>query len=375
MVISLRSNFKSDNVMINLKTNNEKLLDELMYDKKRVLHWFSTKHMTSKMMKRKVYELQRRCIDNGLRFCCDEPVEWLSKNGNKWMVYLRVEMVGTVVSPSVQCFCYYETSGSAGAFIPIKDSRCVIFTSHFFLRVKQRLGLSVVDKNVLKRFVEYVNTLYIEMTGKGKHGENEGIVYLNGGIGRGIFRDGDCGNIFEVRSFLKEGEQNLGQMRESMNVKKLSSEYVSMPKGVFSERVECGDEYGACEDMERNMVLMGMNPDRADKECWVVFTMAFVAARYGLQIDLKRSSEWLAEHVCDYPSVKSMFEGDGWDCDDIEFSRLVKEGISCVSDYFAPQINFYTIFLSEKIRCKEEALDRMKERRSHYKDISFLSEC
>lgn len=356
--------------MINLKTCNEELLSELLLDKKRVLHWYSTKHSSIKKIRQCAYVLERRCIDGDLPYCSGDMVEYVTKSGNKWILYQRAERIGGKVVCGIQCFCYYETCGSVGAFVPIsgdyKTGRCVIFTSHFFLRLKQRLGLDVVDKNVLRRFIEYINILHIEMKDGGVHGERGGVVYLNGGVGRGIFRDSEC-NIFEVRSFLKESEQNGYQMKECENSKRMATNYVNMSRNVVLSRIDMGDSYGVFEDFENNLELMGLNRDRADKEAWVLLTIARVGHHYGKSVDLQVVSDWITDNVCHYPSVLGMFDGDSWECEDSDFSKMVRDGLSVGCSFFIPQIDFTSVFLSEKIIAKMDCIDRMNERRSHYK--------
>ena len=69
--------------MINLNTPNKELVEELRKDFNRVKQWFSEKHLTKKKVKQLAYILERKCIDENLNFATSEPVEHITKSGNR----------------------------------------------------------------------------------------------------------------------------------------------------------------------------------------------------------------------------------------------------------------------------------------------------
>lgn len=321
-------------------------------------------------MRQLAYILERKCIDENLQYATSDPVEHITKSGNRWMVYLKSEKHGeNTIVHQLQAFCYYETYGSIGAFVPVFDGktidRCVIFSSHFFLRMKQRLGLGMMSKAVLKRFIEYISLLHSEDKGKGTHGENEAEVYLYGAVGRGIFRDEDC-NILEVKTFLTESELSKSQLTRLQKLKNIATNYVSMEREIVRQRIDNGESVSVHRDYEKDMELVGGDPDAFDKRLWVNGIIGFVAIYYNLSIKQKGVAHLTRDNAHKYPSVNEMLEGFGWECNDMELSRLVEDAVRELTGSQKPFDNYFHVFKHGSDYVKNMVVEEMNKRRSKY---------
>ena len=356
--------------MINLSTPNEELIKELRTDFNRVRLWFSEKHLTKKKIRQLAYILERKCIDENLKYTTSEPVEYITKSGNRWIVYLKAEKHGEkTIIHQLQAFCYYETYGSIGAFVPVFNGKsidkCTIFSSHFFLRMKQRLGLGMLNKSVLKRFIEYISLLHSEDKGKGSHGEHEAEVYLYGAVGRGIFRDESC-NILEVKTFLTESELSKSQLWKLQKLKNFATNYISMEHEIIRQRLDNGESVSVHKDYEKNMELIGCDPDTFDKNLWVNGTIIYVAVYYNLSLKNKGIAQWTKNNVYKYQSINEMLEGFGWECNDMEFSKLVEDAVRELTGTNEPFDDYFHVFKYGSEFVKNRVVSEMNERRSKY---------
>lgn len=335
-----------------------------------MVHWYSTKRHTPKKLRQKAYELERKCIDNDLHFAASEYEEFVTKNGNKWIIFQKARRCDDEILPEIQTFCYYDTLGSAGAFVPSfvkgKVDSCVIFTSHFFLRLKQRLGLENVNKDVIQRFIEYIGSFHSESLGEGKHGKNEVIIYLNGAVGFGVFRDEDC-NILEVKSFLKESELTRYQHRQVKNVKRISSGYIDMPYEVMRKRVS-NNNFDAIRAYEHNLKLKGSDPDKMDKAILMIGSMVMIAKEYGLSLSAAKVSDWIHDNYKHYPSIALMLEGHGWDFDHTEFGIMVREAIRSLGGITPPLVGYDVKVETWLYLTKNMVVEEMNKRRAKYKN-------
>lgn len=354
--------------MINLSTPNEELLEELKSDYNRVVHWFSTKRFTSRRLRQNAYVLERKCIDNDMQFATGEPEEFLTKNGNKWIIFQKARRCEGEILPEIQTFCFYNTLGSAGAFVPSfvggKIDSCVIFTSHFFLRLKQRLGLEYVNKDVIQRFIEYIGSFHSESLGEGKHGKNEVIIYLNGAVGYGVFRDENC-NILEVKSFLKETELTRFQQRQVKNVKRISSGFIDMPFEAMKKKVNNGslDEIRV---YEHNLKLKGSDPDKFDKGILMLGSVIMIAKEYGLSLDNTEVADWIHDNYTSYPSIARMLDDHGWDFDHSEFGVMAKDAMRALGGITPPVVGFDVKVETWLYMVKDMVIEEMNKRRSKY---------
>lgn len=354
--------------MINLSTKDEVLLKELKSDFNRIKHWLANEKYSSKKLRQRAYELQRRCIDQNLPFATSGYDEYTTKNGNRWIVYQKATRYGDDIIPELQAFCYYDTFGSGGAFVPSYSKgnvdSCIIFTSHFFLRVKQRLGLSAMNRDVIQRFIEYISTLHSEAKGEGKHGKNEVIIYLNGAIGYGTYRDKEC-NILEVKSFLKETELTSYQKRESNRLVNIAKNYIQLHEEAAFNRLLSGD-MSVMKAKEDNCRLVGENEDYLDKMIFIIGVTMTIAKEYSLVLDEKKLIDWLSRNLKTYHNIITIVYGEGWGFNHTELGRMVKDAIREMKNYEIPLIGYIVKLEATIYSVMDVVTTKMNERRINY---------
>ena len=202
--------------MINLHSSNTQMLDELFRDETKAFYW-----LVKKFGGEKSYEKMRsNILTTATKLKKDvftECIEYNSPEGNRWMVYECATYYPEAKASNTKpyAFCYYETNGSIGVFVPVqisgsKRNAVVIFTSHFFMRLSERLGARFEKPEMLRRFYNYVPKMLLEYHGK----DNSILVRLPDAIGLGVKREGD-GIVFEVRTILSDTQLSNGQMRKT----------------------------------------------------------------------------------------------------------------------------------------------------------------
>ena len=323
--------------MINLNTPNEQLLSELKSDFARASYWLTKTLGGEKKQMQEEHRLVNECISGNKRFATGTPIEYMSPNGNRWYLYLRAERFSdTVVHPSVQAFCYYETLGSIGAFVPFFSgadhedvSGCAIFTSHFFARMTERLGIGVKSREVVKLFVEYIRIFYGDIKGKGTHADEEIDVYLQGALGRGKCRSVD-GSIYEVNTFLPENMLNSSQRKIYNRLKAETSKYVNLPGVVFSRRVKEEGRYKVLMDLERNNTIRGEHPDYIDKCLWIAGMILNLAKAMNVVVNDGGVGKWLIDNKKKFRFLKEFVKDGNWNIDVDDFSKVA---YSCLSHF------------------------------------------
>lgn len=140
--------------MINLSTPSKELLDELLSDYKKADYWLTKQLGGLKKQKELGDNLCLKCLKECKEFAVSEPVEYISPKGNRWFMYVSARRYKDHFYTTPLGFCYYETYGSVGAFVPTQcgsenANACVIFTSHFFLRMCSRLNIKVRSRDIM----------------------------------------------------------------------------------------------------------------------------------------------------------------------------------------------------------------------------------
>lgn len=206
--------------MLNALSKPKQVKKELEQDWEGAQYWFhkkmgGEKKLTSLAMA--MYNKAKRTkIDQ-----CSEPVEWESKNGNKWCIFLVIKFYekANYPFPHLMGFCYYKTAASIGAFMPIcsaapngkrAESYTLHYTDHFFLRLADRAKIKADSPENIKGFIQFVYSSFVMINpeingGKSKHGnEADIIVKLPGSYGFGGIIEEDDAIMFKVNSFLLE---------------------------------------------------------------------------------------------------------------------------------------------------------------------------
>lgn len=206
--------------MLNALSKPKQVKKELEQDWEGAQYWFhkkmgGEKKLTSLAMA--MYNKAKRTkIDQ-----CSEPVEWESKNGNKWCIFLVIKFYekANYPFPHLMGFCYYKTAASIGAFMPIcsaapngkrSESYTLHYTDHFFLRLADRAKIKADSPENIKGFIQFVYSSFVMINpeingGKSKHGNDADIIVkLPGSYGFGGIIEEDDAIMFKVNSFLLE---------------------------------------------------------------------------------------------------------------------------------------------------------------------------
>lgn len=266
--------------MINLSTPTDIMLRELMADKAKSLYW-----LKKKFGGEKAYEKMRdNLLLEAKRKKCNqisEVIEYRSANGNRWMTYecARYYKEADTSYTEPHAFCFYETLGSVGAFVPVKiglsqekgEDAIVIFNSHFFYQMCERLGIGYRTPQMVRAFHEFIPSLLIELYKD--EGRVKLMARLPGSIGWGFKMDGEA-NVFEVRTFLKDTQLNGKQQRLSANLRTNAPKFNYEPEEVMTERLKIKIERGESiqEDIEavkEKFRLTGMS-EKEVEVAWAV---------------------------------------------------------------------------------------------------------
>ena len=271
--------------MINLSTPSKELLDELLSDYKKADYWLTKQLGGLKKQKELGDNLCLKCLKECKELAVSEPVEYISPKGNRWFMYVSARRYKDHFYTTPLGFCYYETYGSVGAFVPTQcgsenANACVIFTSHFFLRMCSRLNIKVRSRDMVKRFVEYMAGMVLSYRGEGTHAKHEVDVRLPASIGRGRMRD-DCDKVIEINTFLKDTELTRKQQKETKALRECASKVILQPAEQLKMRIKAGDD-SVFDDIRKNFDAMKIDPRILDWAYTIHVTAKNIADRLSL---------------------------------------------------------------------------------------------
>lgn len=302
--------------MINLSTPIDIMTREIMADKGKSLYWLKKKCGGDKK-----YELMR----DGLllaskRDKCNkisEVYEYRSANGNRWMTYECARYYPETGTSYTQpyAFCFYETLGSAGAFVPVKvgmtqsegRDAIIIFNSHFFHQMCERLGVGFRTPQMVRAFHEFIPSMLMEQYEE--EGKQKILVRLPGSIGFGFKMRGDA-EVYEVRTFLKDTQLNRKQQRNSELIRTHADKFKYEPEEIMKQRLENKAARGESLENDLNLIMekfkiLGV-PEENLNTIWAVH-MAIISAFGQLgymkpeDMDaMKRHVDVNKEIICDY---------------------------------------------------------------------------
>ena len=217
--------------MVNLSTNNDVLFNELTSDYKKALYWHTKHYGGDKKYSAYQDKLLAECMRTHKEICGDR-VEYLSSNGNRWIIFevCRWYEDSQGAHTGAHAFCYYETCGSIGAFRLTSDGMgdlngVMIFTSHFFERFCERLGIDAPtgqerSRMIVKNFVQILPAMVMKVYPRS---EKDGRIHIDfrapGSLCRGILREGGKVPVYEIRSYLTDKMLNFKQQRETHDIR------------------------------------------------------------------------------------------------------------------------------------------------------------
>lgn len=271
--------------MINLSTPSKELLEELLSDYKKADYWLTKQLGGLKKQKELGDNLCLQCIKEGKELAVSEPVEYISSKGNRWLMYVSSRRYKDHFYTTPLGFCYYETYGSVGAFVPTQcgsedANACLIFTSHFFMRMCSRLNIKVRSRDMVKRFVEYMAGMVVSYRGEGTHAKHEVDVRLPASIGRGHIRE-DSPFVVEITTFLKDSELTTRQKRETKALRECASKVILQPAEQLKLRAKAGDN-SVFDDIRKNLDAMKIDSSILDWGYTILVTAKNIADRLEL---------------------------------------------------------------------------------------------
>ena len=281
--------------MINLSTPNEILFRELMADKEKSNYWLVKKNggqkSYDKMRDKLLLEAKRKKCTQ-----ISEVFEYRSAKGNRWMTYECARYFpGADSSHTVPyAFCFYETLGSVGAFVPVKvgidnnaqQDAILIFNSHFFYQMCERLGLGFRSPEMVRAFHEFIPSILMKTYFDEEEKVRKLMVRLPGSIGWGIQRTG-TELVYEVRTFLKDSQLNGKQKRITEELREHADKFVYEPANMQAERIkrmlERGEGLGSeVTRLKEKYEVMGMDGDYLDNLLNVSLWVVTVFTKMGL---------------------------------------------------------------------------------------------
>lgn len=206
--------------MLNALSKPKQVREELEQDWEGAQYWFHKKMGGEKKLTSLAMAMYNKAKHTKIDQC-SEPVEWESKNGNKWCIFLVIKFYekANYPFPHLMGFCYYKTAASIGAFMPIcsaapngkrAESYTLHYTDHFFLRLADRAKIKADSPENIKGFIQFVYSSFVMINpeingGKSKHGNDADIIVkLPGSYGFGGIIEEDDAIMFKVNSFLLE---------------------------------------------------------------------------------------------------------------------------------------------------------------------------
>lgn len=188
------------------------MVEEIKQDLKGLAYWHK-KEMHKKQFDRLKTDAYSRYVSSCEPTCIGDPIEWKSRNGNRWYSVFMLAKSYESNSPTLATvsFIYYDTYGSVGAFLPAfsaysdnmeMEDAPTVFTSHFFLRYCERMGVKMRSRDMVLAFAKEHLMMHAKFHKKDENGTVRIDLNLKQGVGRGILiNDGDV-RIWEVRTFL-----------------------------------------------------------------------------------------------------------------------------------------------------------------------------
>lgn len=259
--------------MINLSTPPDKLLNELHQDRIKAKYWFVKKMGGEQKLNNLMLQLIAKS-EKKKQNEISEVIEYNSPNGNRWLIFACGHYYKEAMksSATITSFCYYETYGSIGAFVPTfstegeKELGCIIYTSHFFLRFCSRIKLEFRSREMVRKFIELIPDAFLQIYEE--NGQTKVDMRLPGSVGRGFVRDDD-NRVIEIRTFLRDCElsnkqlQQTKDLRDNEELYRYEPTYVKFSRIVNSKNpdIEIANEYN---NIKKKMVLNGIKEEDAD---------------------------------------------------------------------------------------------------------------
>ncbi len=289
--------------MITIKSKPEDILREMEAGYAKAEYWFKKRYggdkgyekMRDRMMEQVAFTRKAQSSDT---------VEYIDRNGNRWRMFEYAQINSRdFVNSNLYVFVYTETYGSCGAYIPqwdMSDFRCenmgcVIYTTHFFQRFCERLGIQYRSSEMIKNFVQIIPFQNFVKLDTYRSGMREVVGNLPGSKAFGVVRyeEGER-RVIEMRTYLTD---NMLTGKDAEVAKSLNSknEFDPMTLDEVKMLAHKGAEEGKVDEVvdlvADNMSKLGM--DKEDMKVSFNLNAGVIGGLAGIgSISPKRSNEW-----------------------------------------------------------------------------------
>ena len=273
--------------MINLKSSNKHILDELNREQHKATYWL-IKKFGGEISYEKMRDKLLAAATSLKKDVFTEGVEYNSPNGNRWMVYECAHYYPEAKAANTQtfAFCFYKTVGCIGAFVPVRisgsnEQSALIFTSHFFQRFEERLGIKYDSPEMLLRFHQIVSKMVLQYNKK----ENDIQIRMPDAIGLGVKREGE-GFVFEIRTILSDNQLSNGQFRKTESIRetaeKLNHEPLAITKiRLKNKNMEIDDLVVEMDRMAEHYQALGEKPESVRSRMEVYMWIGYIFHNLG----------------------------------------------------------------------------------------------
>lgn len=219
--------------MLTLTSKIEDIRRELDEDEPRAAYWFIKAHHGEKQYERWRFQKGFDLLKTTDREWTSEPVEYLSRNGNRWMSYEHISKDGEGgVYTFLYSICWFETIGSVGCWVRSEtldgQQGCIHFTTHFFLRFAQRLRLdpNIDRRQMLLRFMAIQHhPLLLQLPPREGYKDTEFAIRYPGSWAFGSMKEHKGYRMITVRTYLTHPELNPARKKQLEKFRKLADDY------------------------------------------------------------------------------------------------------------------------------------------------------
>ena len=372
--------------MITSTTPPDKILQEMDNELPKVLHYLK-KSFGSSIRYRTYTE---RCIDE----CRKDPehkdiisdvIDYANPvTGNRWKAFqlTRATIDGYAYSEPYR-FLYWSTVGSVGAAVlmhnDIYENGVVVFTSHFFQRLAERMNAGTPDIDLVCSFLVQNYSMVSSLS---KDGDGRVCIDMRcvDGICRGYVTEcnDEKGYIaVEIRTFIPDRMLSRKQLRMTERVRSIDSSTMYEPEYIAMQRViDANDSSDAYDIGERYVVNKCKGFGMSEAHAKRFFRMRMMCLQLGLahygisqkptQANIDKADSicssldrYIFQHIRKYPNIDTdpMFV-----CIDICYRAF--EG-------FDGDNALMTIIRNSKDAEKEEALKKWMSEGNHVTHDNF----
>ena len=207
--------------MINLSSSSDQIIQEVWEEYDKACYWHEKVH-GKKTVHRQILDSYRRCVEKTHSMLSGFSSEYTSPSGNRWLIFDVIfpkDKVSNAFDIKLAAFIFWETAASAGCFLPIDECTAEghkkvvhIYSSHFFQRYCERLGVSYKSKTMLINFASDVLRITYDMI-TDQHGKHEVHRIPHCGMGMAVRRK-DNPNVVEIKTFLADDNLAPNKMRK-----------------------------------------------------------------------------------------------------------------------------------------------------------------